>query len=155
MAARIGTSVFLSLVIFSATAGGQSPDYYQSSDIAADTESLEGGIDVDSDTASPAIESTCAPCAADCDYCEPWRLFPPCDGGCSIYGWLAAGFVGNTSSPDSKFNGPYNAVDRSNELMLNQTYFVAEKKLRCDACAGIGGRVDMLYGEDFFHSSRF
>ena len=82
--------------------------------------------------------------------CEPWRLFPQCDGGLNFYGWLNAGFVGNTSSPASKFNGPYNAVDRSNELMLNQMYFIAEKKLPCDCCCGIGGRVDVIYGEDYF-----
>ena len=64
-------------------------------------------------------------------------------------GWIA-GFVGNTSSPASKFNGPYNAVDRSNELMLNQMYFIAEKGLPCDGCCGIGGRVDVIYGEDYF-----
>ena len=85
-----------------------------------------------------------------CNGCEPWRLIPYCDGGWNFYGWLDTGFVGNTSSPASKFNGPYNAVDRSNELMLNQMYFVAEKKLRCDGCFGIGGRVDLIYGEDFW-----
>jgi hypothetical protein len=62
---------------------------------------------------------------------------------------MNGGFVGNTSSPDSKFNGPYNAVDRSNELMLNQIYFIAEKGLDCD-CFGIGGRMDVIYGEDYF-----
>ena len=85
-----------------------------------------------------------------CDCCEPWRLFPQCDGGLNFWGWLNAGFVGNTSSPASKFNGPYNAVDRANELMLNQMYFIAEKGLPCDCCCGIGGRVDVIYGEDYF-----
>ena len=33
--------------------------------------------------------------------------------------------------------------------MLNQLYFVAEKKLSCD-CWGIGGRIDTIYGEDYF-----
>ncbi|MEK6239354.1 MAG: porin, partial [Planctomycetales bacterium] len=57
--------------------------------------------------------------------------------------------MGNTSSPASNFNGPYNAVDRANEPMLNQIYLVAEKTLPCCG-AGVGGRVDFLYGEDFF-----
>ncbi|MDA9856986.1 porin [Rubripirellula sp.] len=70
-------------------------------------------------------------------------------GGWELSGWLDAGIIGNTSSPASKFNGPYNAVDRSNELMMNQLYLVAEKSL--PGCGhGIGGRVDYLYGEDFF-----
>jgi hypothetical protein len=62
---------------------------------------------------------------------------------------LDGGFIGNTSSPNSKFNGPYNAVDRSNEGMLNQLYMVAEKELpQCGR--GLGVRVDFLYGEDYF-----
>ncbi|QDS89737.1 hypothetical protein EC9_39370 [Rosistilla ulvae] len=68
--------------------------------------------------------------------------------GWNISGWVDAGFIGNTSSPDSKFNGPYNAVDRSNEGMLNQLYMIVEKRLPRYG-AGIGGRVDILYGEDY------
>lgn len=62
---------------------------------------------------------------------------------------MNAGFMGNTSSPNSRFNGPYNAVDRSNEASLNQLYMFAEKALT-PSQAGIGGRVDLLYGADFF-----
>ena len=65
-----------------------------------------------------------------------------------ISGWVDAGFIGNTSSPNSKFNGPYNAVDRSNEAMLNQIYLIAEKELPKCGC-DIGGRIDYLYGEDY------
>ncbi len=69
--------------------------------------------------------------------------------GFQVHGWIDAGFIGNTGSPGSKFNGPYNAVDRSNEAMLNQIYLVAEKLLpECDC--GIGGRIDYLFGEDYF-----
>lgn len=71
------------------------------------------------------------------------------DSGIKLFGWLDAGFVHNTSSPTSKFNGPYNAVDRSNEGMLNQIYLVAEKTLP-NCGHGIGGRIDYLYGEDYF-----
>ena len=88
----------------------------------------------------------------DCTDCEPWRLFSqvPNGDGFNVYGWLDTGFVGNTHSPASKFNGPYNAVDRANELMLNQAYLVAEKTLRDDGSLGLGGRVDVIYGEDFW-----
>lgn len=69
-------------------------------------------------------------------------------GKVKTYGWLDAGIIGNSSSPDSKFNGPYNAVDRSNEVMLNQIYLVAERELpKCGH--GFGGRMDIMYGEDF------
>ena len=61
-------------------------------------------------------------CAGCCDTtaCAECRPF-------TISGWLDGGLVGNTSSPASKFNGPYNAVDRSNEAMFNQGYLIAER----------------------------
>lgn len=68
--------------------------------------------------------------------------------GWNFSGWVDAGFIGNTSSPSSNYNGPYNAVDRSNEGMLSQLYMIAEKRLPRDG-AGFGARVDLLYGEDF------
>jgi hypothetical protein len=98
-----------------------------------------------------------APCC-DCDtsccdssccsngFCDRLGLFSK--SSVNVSGWIDAGFIGNTSSPGSKFNGPYNAVDRSNEAMLNQIYLIAEKELpKCGH--GIGGRIDYLYGEDF------
>lgn len=76
-------------------------------------------------------------------------LFPQDKHGLNIYGWLNGGYVWNSSNPNSKFNGPYNAVDRSNEPMMNQAYLVAEQDL--PSCGhGFGGRIDFLYGEDFF-----
>ncbi len=77
------------------------------------------------------------------------RRYLPQLGRLQFYGWLNAGVVGNTSSPASRFNGPYNAVDRSNELMFNQGYLVSEIELPRDGSFGLGGRVDLLYGEDF------
>ena len=92
-----------------------------------------------------------------CDGCGPagccddrWYLFPQSDCGINFSGWINAGFIGNTDGPSSKFNGPYNGVDRSNELMLNQAYLVAEKSLPTGCYRGIGGRIDLLYGEDYF-----
>lgn len=71
------------------------------------------------------------------------------DGGLSIRGWLNAGYIYNTDDPRSKYNGPYNAVDRSNEGMFNQAYLIFEKLLPKDGCLGFGGRIDLMYGEDF------
>jgi len=90
---------------------------------------------------------TCDTCDC-CDYGR-WFLLPQDDCGINIHGWIDAGVIGNTDSPRSKFNGPYNAVDRSNEVMMNQFYLVAEKELS-SCCWGLGGRVDVMYGEDFF-----
>ena len=79
---------------------------------------------------------------------QDWYLFgEPQQGG--VYGWLDGGFMGNFANPGSKFNGPYNAVDRANEPMMNQTYFIAERLLPKDGSLGVGARADLLYGEDF------
>ena len=99
--------------------------------------------------------------ASNCDVCCPGVVNSCCsDHSCGdvlrffaesdiqFDGWIDAGYMGNTSSPDSRFHGPYNAVDRSDEAMLNQIYLVAEKAL--PTCGhGIGGRIDYLYGEDY------
>ncbi len=94
------------------------------------------------------VDDPCRPCcAADQDaFCH----YLPEVGRLHFYGWLDAGFVGNTSSPNSRFNGPYNAIDRSNELMFNQGYLVSEIGLPRDGSIGWGGRLDLLYGEDYW-----
>ena len=79
---------------------------------------------------------------------QSWFLIPQGER-LKVYGWLDGGFIGNTDSPSSKFNGPYNAVDRSNEGMFNQAYLVMERLLPKDGSFGVGGRADLLYGEDF------
>jgi hypothetical protein len=56
---------------------------------------------------------------------QDWFLFGEMDRG-GVYGWLDGGFVGNFRVPASKFNRPYNAVDRANEAMMNQIYIIAE-----------------------------
>ena len=79
---------------------------------------------------------------------QDWFLFGEQDRG-GVYGWLDGGFVGNFGVPASKFNGPYNAVDRANEAMMNQVYIIAERTLPTDGSNGVGARTDLLYGEDF------
>jgi hypothetical protein len=79
---------------------------------------------------------------------QDWFLFGEGDRG-GISGWLNGGFVGNFGVPPSKFNGPYNAVDRANEAMMNQVYIIGERTLPTDGSIGIGARTDVLYGEDF------
>jgi hypothetical protein len=79
---------------------------------------------------------------------QDWFLFGESDRG-GAYGWLDGGFVGNFGVPVSKFNGPYNAVDRANEAMMNQVYIIAERTLPTDGSTGVGARTDLLYGEDF------
>ena len=159
MDTRTSAWLVLSLVLSSALASGQEPgtfDYNSGADVQASQTPHPVGLDCTSQCTSPCMSAcgacdTCGACNA-CNACEPWRLCTQCpDGeGINLYGWLDAGFVGNTSSPASNFNGPYNAVDRANEGMFNQLYLIAEQKLPSDGCHGFGGRVDVIYGEDFF-----
>ena len=77
---------------------------------------------------------------------QDWWLFGE-PGRQGVYGWLDGGFVGNFASPASKFNGPYNAVDRANEPMMNQAYLVAERTLPGDGSAGIGAGLLLDRGQ--------
>ncbi len=78
-------------------------------------------------------------------YC---RLFPQ-DGFFSVRGWLDAGILGNTSNPASHFNGPYNSQEVDNG-QFNQAYIIMERGLAKDGSLSLGGRVDLLYGSDYF-----
>jgi hypothetical protein len=118
--------------------------------------------------AAPTCEATCeatwaaestsctAPCG-DCGSCGLGNFCSKLDGlfcgaqksRITFSGWLDGGIIGNFGDPPSRYNGPYNAVDRSNQAMFNQLYLIAEAALpQCGT--GIGGRVDVLYGQDYF-----
>ena len=134
---------------FRATVVAEQYDYYEAVAPA-------GVADVVGDGAGPGIAAgpvcadACGSCMTNCDCCEPWRLFCQCEEGWNFYGWMNARHCRQHLQPGEQINGPYNAVDRANEFMLNQMYFIAEKKLPGDGCYGIGGRVDVIYGEDYF-----
>jgi hypothetical protein len=72
-------------------------------------------------------------------------------GNAAIHGWLAQGFTFNPEDPDSRFNGPLTFNDRANEYQLNQIYVAFEDIVdRCGCDWDLGGRVDILYGTDYF-----
>ena len=79
---------------------------------------------------------------------EVKRLFPE-SLPISLRGWVSGGYVFNGETPGSHFNGPYNEVDR-NRPELNQLYFIAEKNLSDKEGIDLGGRFDVLFGNDFF-----
>jgi hypothetical protein len=114
-------------------------------EVGADSTDQIEPIDCSCESSKDCCDSkACA--AADC--CGRWYALPQDCCGINIHGWVNGGFIWNTEHPDSAFNGPYNAVDRANEGMLNQVYLVAEKAL--PACGtGIGARLDVMYGEDY------
>ncbi len=97
---------------------------------------------------SPAAEAL-APGARDMPHCPTRRLCDAFDP-LRVHGWLDAGYVYNSSYPDSKFNGPYNSVDRSAEPMFNQAYLSVERPLPADGSWGAGFRADALFGYDHF-----
>ncbi len=71
-------------------------------------------------------------------------------------GWLEQGFTGNPNSDGGAngpagTNGPLIFNDQANEYMLNQLYLSFGRKVNRDACSwDIGGRVDVLYGTDYY-----
>ena len=120
--------------------------------LAGDGDESDGGKSDEAFSGGWLDDAKCDDFAGACCPAEPDSFchYLPQVGRLQFYGWLDAGFVGNTSSPDSRFNGPYNAVDRSNELTFNQGYLVSEIGLPCDGSFGLGGRLDLLYGEDYW-----
>ena len=107
-------------------------------------------------TAAGAAGMTAVPCGpaptkrlADA-LCDPvWHLLPQ-DAPVRLRGWLDGGYVYNTSNPASKFNGPYNSVDRSGEPVFNQAYVILDRALPTSGSFGAGFRVDALFGYDYF-----
>ncbi|MBT6460620.1 MAG: hypothetical protein HOK57_12520, partial [Planctomycetaceae bacterium] len=68
-----------------------------------------------------------------------------------LYGWIEYGLGGNNWG--APFNGPITLGDRNWQGQLNQLYFVAENE--ADGASGwdLGGRVDILFGTDFFYTT--
>jgi hypothetical protein len=87
-----------------------------------------------------------------------WTFASCCEGECdnpwNVGGWLAQGFTWNPSNPVDRFNGPLTFNDRANEYQLNQAYLVVERCATDMHCGwGVGGRVDLLYGTDYFFTT--
>lgn len=84
---------------------------------------------------------------------EPWKLPQPCalqQLGINTGGWLQQGITFNAWNPADRFNGPIATNDRSGEYMLNQAWLYFVRPTKTDGCGfDIGGRVDVVYGEDW------
>ena len=69
-------------------------------------------------------------------------------------GWIAQGFTGNPDNPSNGFNGPLTFNDRANEYQLNQIYLSLGRQVDTSSFRwGVGGRVDLLYGTDYFFTT--
>jgi len=73
------------------------------------------------------------------------------DSRFKVGGWLTQGFTWNPDSPRNRSNGPVTFNDRANEYQLNQLYLFMQRSVDPDADEWqIGGRVDLLYGTDYY-----
>lgn len=71
-----------------------------------------------------------------------------------VDGWLEQGFTWNPDSPPDRFNTNVGFNDRANEYQMNQLYVSVAKPVCADSCAwDLGGRVDLLYGTDYFFTT--
>lgn len=141
---RILTAALLSGASFSnyTPTLGQDPSVQKTVNVLASDESSHCNSLCDADLCNPTCDSIGG------KNTNQWNLFPQ-NGILKFHGWVDAGFLGNTQSPASRFNGPYNSVDRSNEPMFNQGYLIAETALPSNGGSWIGARMDTLYGEDY------
>lgn len=101
--------------------------------------------------ASEAVEMQ----LSNCGVCETDSCGSYWDQCCSnnwfADGWLEQGYTANPDHPNSNFNGPLGFNDRADDYQLNQLYLTFGKHIDEDACQfDIGGRVDVLYGTDYF-----
>lgn len=68
--------------------------------------------------------------------------------------WIAQGFTSNYDRPSNKFNYPLTFNDRANEYQMNQLYASLGRRVKdCGDCWDLGGRVDVLYGTDYFFTT--
>ncbi|HIQ19952.1 MAG TPA: porin [Planctomycetes bacterium] len=89
-------------------------------------------------------------CAPD----PPCRLLDSTVLGLSVTGWVAGGFTTTSDDPRDPPQGmgnlPVAFNYRSNDYQLNQLYVIIQRPTDTDGCGfDIGGRVDLLYGEDY------
>lgn len=67
---------------------------------------------------------------------------------------MSNSYTWNPDSPDNRFNTPITFNDRSNDHQMNQLYLILERVLKRDGRHwDIGGRVDLLYGTDYFFTT--
>lgn len=86
--------------------------------------------------------------------CRNHWLVPPLVQSFMVESFLAQGFTWNPDSPGDRFNGPVGFNDRSNEYQLNQLYLTLGRQVNTETCNwDIGGRVDLLYGTDYFYTT--
>lgn len=114
------------------------------------------GMDMDADDDAATEE------AEECDECAetedegPYRVFKGCwldEHNIEIAGWVNGSFTWNPDEPASGYNNPVTFTDRANEGQLNQFVWYAHKKIDSTCGFDVGGRVDLLYGTDYWYTT--
>ncbi|WP_158265067.1 porin [Blastopirellula marina] len=75
-------------------------------------------------------------------------------GGWFFDSWIDQGYTANFDHPASNFNTPMTFNDRADEYQMNQLYMALGKDVDDQNCCwSFGGRVDLLYGSDYFFTT--
>lgn len=117
-----------------------------------------GGCYTNSGAAYGAPYGACNTCPMDAAYGN-YGLVNACGipsqaGQWFLKGWIQQGVTINPQGPSSRFNGVMGFTDRSNDYQLNQAYLSFGRNVNSESCQwDIGGRVDALYGTDYFFTS--
>ncbi len=115
----------------------------------------EAGMDAEDDASTDAAVDECDECAEAEDE-GPYRIFKGCwldEHNITIAGWINGGYTWNPDNPANGYNGPVTFTDRANEGQLNQTYGYMQKSLDTECGFDVGGRVDLLYGTDYWYTT--
>lgn len=89
-----------------------------------------------------------------CDCCGLLTCSRKITGQWYFDGWISAGSFMNTHWPDNRNNNPLYYNDRNAEPVMNQLYLSLGRRVRTSRPRwDWGGRIDLLYGTDYFHTS--
>lgn len=68
--------------------------------------------------------------------------------------WIDQGVTyGDKRTP--RTNAPQVYNDMNNEYQMNQAYFALERRIKEDCQWSLGGRIDMLYGTDYYYTQAY
>ena len=129
-------------------------------------ESKEGSIVVNgsngsrvhmTDYVSCLAHDTCGDCAPPCvpvEICVPEANNGGWLSNINFSAWVAQGVTCNFGDPPNNSNAPVTFNDRANEYQMNQMYLTLERSVPTSGCCWeFGGRVDLLYGTDYFFTT--
>jgi hypothetical protein len=113
----------------------------------------DGGCSMDTEKFSFLHLSERKPRYGLCDCCGFLRCVNKTVGHWYYDGWLSAGSFMNLHWPEDRNNFSLHYNDRNGETVMNQLYLTLGRRInprkgRWD----IGGRVDLLYGTDYFYT---